>query len=156
MSGIVVGVDGSAGSLDALRVAIAEARLRGSTLTAVGVWHVGPIEYQSTWAGVPIDRPTYQAAAEEMVGKALEEVGVAESGLSVSMVVREGQPADVLCDEAQGAVFLVVGSRGFGGFRGLLLGSVSQACAQHAPCPVLIVPGRTRDAEDEPPTREAN
>jgi hypothetical protein len=55
-------------------------------------------------------------------------------------VVREGQAADVLLAEARKADLLVVGSRGLGGFRALLLGSVSQQCARHAACPVMIVP----------------
>jgi nucleotide-binding universal stress UspA family protein len=57
-------------------------------------------------------------------------------------VVREGQPARVLLDEARDADLLVVGSRGLGGFRGLLLGSVSQQCAHHAACPLVIVRSR--------------
>jgi len=56
--------------------------------------------------------------------------------------VVEGRPAAVLVDESQGADLLVVGSRGHGGFAGLLLGSVSQQCAHHAACPVVIVHGK--------------
>jgi len=71
--------------------------------------------------------------------RALEDAGDAAAGLDVESVVREGAPAGVLLDEAQDAELLVVGSRGLGGFRGLLLGSVSQQCTHHAPCPVVIV-----------------
>jgi nucleotide-binding universal stress UspA family protein len=61
----------------------------------------------------------------------------------VERVVREGQPAEVLVEAAEDADLLVVGSRGLGGFRGLLLGSVGQQCAHHARCPVVIVPKAT-------------
>ena len=67
----------------------------------------------------------------------------------MTTVVRQGQAADAICEEAKGAELLVVGSRGLGGFRGLLLGSVSQQCAHFAPCPVLIVPNRTSDEIDD-------
>ncbi len=63
-----------------------------------------------------------------------------KNGVPITSIAREGQAAEVLVTEAKGAELLVVGSRGLGGFRGLLLGSVSQQCAHHASCPVLIVP----------------
>lgn len=67
----------------------------------------------------------------------------------MTTVVREGQAADAICAEAKDADLLIVGSRGFGGFRGLLLGSVSQQCAHHAPCPILIVPYRATGESSE-------
>jgi nucleotide-binding universal stress UspA family protein len=71
-------------------------------------------------------------------------VSAAASDVDVASVVRQGQAADVLLEEARGADLLVVGSRGLGGFTGLLLGSVSQQCAHHATCPVAIVPSGER------------
>ena len=62
------------------------------------------------------------------------------SGVTVTPILCEGQAAEILCEQARGADLLVVGSRGFGGFRGLLLGLVSQQRANHAPCPVVIIP----------------
>ena len=59
--------------------------------------------------------------------------------MTVTPVLREGQPADVLCDEAEGSDLLVVGTRGLGGFHGLLVGSVSQQCVHHAPVPVVVI-----------------
>jgi nucleotide-binding universal stress UspA family protein len=62
-----------------------------------------------------------------------------ERSIEVTTTIIEGHPAKVLAERAKGAILLVVGSRGFGGFDGLLLGSVSGACAMHAPCSVVIV-----------------
>ena len=81
---------------------------------------------------------TFEAAATSTLASALS--GVDTQGLEVHRVVRQGQPADVLVLEAGEDDLLVVGSRGLGGFRGLLLGSVSQQCTQHARCPVTVVP----------------
>ena len=86
--------------------------------------------------------------------RALEEADGRAAGVEVETVVREGAPAGVLLEEAQDAELLVVGSRGLGGFRGLLLGSVGQQCAHHAPCPVVIVP-HARDLPSVDMTVEA-
>ena len=143
MSTIVVGVDGSPGSLEALRFAIEEARIANATVKAVAAWHVPPAAYG-------VDGPfrsmtkSFRLAAEAKLAKALEEVGAANCGVTVTPELVRGQPADVLCESAESAALLVVGSRGLGGFRGLLLGSVSQQCAHHAPCPVVITPPKAR------------
>jgi nucleotide-binding universal stress UspA family protein len=78
--------------------------------------------------------------ARRELERALADAGEPAAGVEVEPVVREGAPARVLLEEADKADLLVVGSRGLGGFRGLLLGSVSQQCSHHAPCPVVIVP----------------
>ncbi len=142
MKTIVVGVDGSDGAVEALRFALEEARLHGTAVKAVNAWHIPPAAYGAGWAPAVMDFEGYQKLAKSGLDKSLEEAGAAESGIEVSTVVEEGSPAHVLCREAQGAELLVVGSRGLGGFRGLMLGSVSQQCAHHAPCPVVIVPTR--------------
>ena len=148
MSTIVVGVDGSPGSLDALRFAIEEARLSNATVKAVVAWHVPPAAYGVGWS-VPIDDESFRLAAQAKLAKALEEVGTADCGVTVIPELVRGQPADVLCEAAESAALLVVGSRGFGGFRGLLLGSVSQQCAHHAPCPIVITPPRHAPQDHE-------
>jgi nucleotide-binding universal stress UspA family protein len=84
--------------------------------------------------------------AKSALDKSLVEARAAESGVSVTPILREGQAADVLVAEAREADLLVVGSRGLGGFKGLLLGSVSQQCAHHAACPVAIIPNGNRPA----------
>jgi nucleotide-binding universal stress UspA family protein len=89
---------------------------------------------------VPVHPEDFAKVAQEQLDKSLAEADVAVSGVRVTPILREGRPGDVLCAEADEADMLVVGSRGLGGFRGLLLGSVSQQCANHAPCPVVIIP----------------
>lgn len=140
MSVIVVGVDGSEAGVEALRFALGEAQLRGAELKVVSAWHVPPAAYESGWAPVTFDIDDFEHPAQLAAGASLEQAGAAATDVSVTTVVRQGQAADILIAEAKGADLLVVGSRGFGGFRGLLLGSVSAQCAHHAPCPVVIVP----------------
>jgi nucleotide-binding universal stress UspA family protein len=138
---IVVGMDGSEGSIEALRFAIEEARLRGATLKAVSAWHVPPAVYGAGWlAPADADLDEYRKLAESALSRSLEAAGASAAGVDVAPVVREGQPSDVLLEEAHTAELLVVGTRGLGGFKGLLLGSVSQQVAHHAACPVVVVP----------------
>ena len=79
-----------------------------------------------------------QQAAEQTLAEAVGAVD--DKGVAINRIVTEGDPASALIDAAQGAEMLVVGSRGHGGFVGLLLGSVSHKVIHHAPCPVLVVP----------------
>jgi nucleotide-binding universal stress UspA family protein len=144
---IVVGVDGSESARAALHFALDEARLRGAAVRVVGIWHIPVAAYGG--AMVAPDPGLVQELEPQItrvLDRAIEEASDAAAGLDVETVVREGAPAGVLLEEAQDAELLVVGSRGLGGFRGLLLGSVSQQCAHHAPCPVVIV----RHARDLP------
>jgi nucleotide-binding universal stress UspA family protein len=136
---IVVGVDGSKCSHSALRFALAEARIRKAKLRVVVVWHVPLAAYGAGWAPPP-PRLTEdsEAAANEVLDEALR-LAKEGDGVEIEPLVREGQPADVLVEASTDAEMLVVGSRGRGGFRELLLGSVSQQCAHHARCPVTIV-----------------
>jgi nucleotide-binding universal stress UspA family protein len=143
---IVVGVDGSAGSVHALEFALAEARSRGAEVKAVSAWHVPASAYNTGWVPVGFDPGDFEKIARSALDKSLDAAGAAESGVSVTPILREGQAADVLGAEAHEADLLVVGSRGLGGFKGLLLGSVSQQCAHHASCPVAIVPNGNRPA----------
>ena len=137
---IVVGVDGSDGSHLALAWALDEARRRGASVLAVMAWH-DPY----TIIGRPL--PAEAAGGEldqlrAVLARAVADAQAAAPGPAVSIraLIRTGQPADVLAGAAAGADLLVVGSRGRGGFRGLLLGSVSQRCAQVTPVPLVIVP----------------
>jgi nucleotide-binding universal stress UspA family protein len=138
MSTIVAGVDGSSCAQEALRFAVEEARLRGATLRVVTAWQVPAMAYSGGFVA-PFDRREFEQIAEAVGEKALAAVRPQSAGLDVQRVAHEGQPAHVLLEEARDADLLVVGTRGHGGFAGLLLGSVSQQCAHHAPCPVVIV-----------------
>jgi nucleotide-binding universal stress UspA family protein len=143
---IVVGVDGSKGSIRALEFALDEARIRHADLKVVAAWHVPASAYETGWVPIPVNPSDYEKIGKEALDKSLEEADVAGSAVSVTPVLKEGHAADVLVAESQGADLLVVGSRGYGGFKGLLLGSISQQCAHHASCPVAIVPNGTRPA----------
>jgi nucleotide-binding universal stress UspA family protein len=135
---IVVGVDGSEASREALRWSAEEARLRRTTLRAVYAWVAPAVSVHGYVPPELLDpEPQRQAAQARLDGFVKEVVGE-PPGMRVERVVVEGPAARVLVDAADGAALLVVGSRGHGGFAGLLLGSVSQQCAQHAPCPVIV------------------
>lgn len=144
---IVAGVDGSEGSRAALRFAIEEAVLRGADVDAVASWQFPAYAY----TGVAVMPPTVDLAdsARAVLDDAIEavtaELGGAAAEVTVNPVVLEGPPAAMLVEHSRNAQMLVVGSRGYGGFRGLLLGSVSHQCASHAHCPVVVVPS-DRDA----------
>jgi nucleotide-binding universal stress UspA family protein len=137
---IVVGVDGSECSHSALRFALNEARIRHAKLRIVVVWHVPLAAYGAGWAPPPPHlAEDSEAAAKEVLEDALQSAREDAGSMEIESVVREGQPANVLVEESAEAEMLVVGSRGRGGFRELMLGSVSQQCAHHARCPVTIV-----------------
>jgi len=136
---IVVGVDGSEPSKDALRWALEEARLRNAELVAVHAWQpVAAIPEPGPAPGFDMVNvlPEVEEAAERLVNAVVDEV--AGDDRTVQRIAREGRTVEVLADAARDADLLVVGSRGVGGFRALLLGSVSQQLAHHAPCPLLI------------------
>jgi nucleotide-binding universal stress UspA family protein len=150
MTAIVVGVDHSAGAKEALRFALEEARLRRATLRAVHAWH---FRYEG-WTGMEAGlRPIVvdelhelRDAAATALDSTLREAIPDTANVEVERRVVEGAPAAVLVEESRGADLLVVGSRGLGGFAQLLLGSVSQQCAHHAECPVVIVRPRSDKA----------
>jgi nucleotide-binding universal stress UspA family protein len=137
---IVVGVDGSKCSHSALRFALNEAHIRQAKLRIVVVWHVPLAAYGAGWAPPPPHlAEDSKTAAKEVLEDALRTVKEDAGSIEIESIVREGQPANVLVEESAEAEMLVVGSRGRGGFRELMLGSVSQQCAHHARCPVTIV-----------------
>jgi nucleotide-binding universal stress UspA family protein len=143
MERIVVGVDGSDGSLQALRWAVTEGALREATVAAVIAWHqpyVGVTPMGSM--GVDPDPEVFIQAARTALAEAVAAVDASALRQPVEQLVVMGGPGGALLESAQGADLLVVGSRGHGGFAGLLLGSVSHQVTHHAPCPVVIVPTR--------------
>lgn len=138
---IVVGVDGSEGSKVALRWALVEARLRQTSVEAVSAWSF-PSARMYAWAP-PFDQETldsFRAMAEQVLAETVSEVAGESAGVEIKRTAIEGSAGSVLVERAKGAELLVVGSRGLGGFKELLLGSIGHQCAHHAPCPVVIVP----------------
>ncbi len=140
MSTIVVGVDGSPESHEALRWAVREARLRGATLRVVHAWLM-PVAFAGGAPGfaLPVTHTEFEQDGRRVLNEALAAAADEVAGVELERQVVEGSAARCLVRAAEGADLLVVGSRGHGGFAGLLLGSVGQQCAHHAPCPVVIV-----------------
>lgn len=139
---IVVGVDGSEGSRRALTWAVEEAVVRGAVLEAVFVWQSPydlPRDFDFYY---PVDEGELAEGASARLAEALDGLAGAHTAVEVESVVLEGDPAEKLCQRADTADLLVVGSRGRGAFAGLLLGSVSAKSAHHARRPVVIVPSR--------------
>ena len=137
---IVVGIDGSDHSKAALRWAVAEAGLRGAPVRAVHVWQVYPALYPGTTITAS-DFDEIRAQAGSFVEDFVAEVVPEHDGVEIEAVALQSESiAPALVDAAADAELLVVGSRGLGGFRGLLLGSVSQQCVHHATCPVVVLP----------------
>lgn len=132
---VVVGVDGSEGAELALEWAVREARMLGAPLEICCFWHL------PSNLGYPAQF-NYQDLADsasEVVDKALTRAGELDPDLEVSGMIERMPPAVGLALRSEHARLLVVGSRGLGGFRGLLLGSVGRYCAEHAHCPVLVI-----------------
>jgi nucleotide-binding universal stress UspA family protein len=146
MQRIVVGVDGSQGSRDALALAIRLAVGTGARVEAVSAWHVPYMAAYPYGAIIIEDRDTFEDRARAVLDEAVDAADTRGLAEPIERIVTCGSPAQVLVDQAKGADMLVVGSRGHGGFTGLLVGSVSQQCVNHAHCPVLVV----RPPEERP------
>ena len=140
MEKIVVGIDGSDASKDALRWAVEHARALEAEVVALHAYEApmpvldaapaSPVD----WAGLVTEM---HEGALRLVTEVVAEVVGDGASVEVAPVAEEETPAKALLDAARDADLLVVGSHGHG-FSGLLLGSVSLECAQHAACPVLI------------------
>ena len=133
---IVVGVDGSNQSREALRWALTQAAIAGVAVDAVIAWHVPSFVYAAS-----ISLPSgldFEEDARRVLDEVVADVA-ANSPATINKVVLEGSPAQVLMAEAKGAQLLVVGASGHGAFAGILLGSVSEHLVTHAPCPVVVV-----------------
>ncbi|WP_205323792.1 universal stress protein [Glycomyces sp. YM15] len=133
---IVVGVDGSAPSKEALAWAMEHAEESGSSVLAVLAWHI-PANYGT--AAMVLPAAEFADEARRELEKITDESAAERPGVRLERRVVEGHPGKVLLDLAEDADLLVVGSRGHGGFVGALIGSVSQYCATHARCPVVII-----------------
>lgn len=144
MARIVVGVDTSDGARRALEWAVQEGALRGATVEAVHVWQI-PAFAATPFGTAPIDTGAFEVGAQKQFEQVIDAVDAAALVAPIVRTFVAGHPASKLLDAADNADLLVVGTRGHGGFSGLLLGSTSQQVAHHAPCPVVIVPVTNRD-----------
>ena len=136
---VVVGVDGSPSSRTALTWAAAEAADHGADLVVLNVWeHTLPPPAGSLSVSERYVPDESQRTAEDLV-ELIKEVLGEDPAVVVQPRVKQGNPAKVLIEQSEDADLLVVGTRGHGGFRGLVLGSVSQHVAGYAKCPVAVV-----------------
>ena len=141
---VVVAVDGSTSALEAVRVAAREASTRGRALRVVHAFIWPLYEVPLTPApGAPADAG-FRAQADKLVAEAVTEATKVAPDLTVTGAVIDGAATPVLLAEARDAKLLVLGSRGLGGFGGLLLGSVAVQVSARADCPVLVVKGEAR------------
>ena len=143
---IVVGVDGSPSSEQALRWAARIAPAIDAGIDVVTVWHI------SDAYGLGYLPNDYNPSrdAEKIQSEAVDRVFPDSRPDSMRLLVKQGNPPKVLLDASADASLLIVGSRGHGGFVGLLLGSVSASCAEHATCPVLVIHGPHHDKPHSP------
>jgi len=133
---VVVGVDGSTSGLHAAAWAALHAKQMGAVLRILAAW-LPPTLLVPVPGGIPNDGSD---RAVEHTRRAEQVASEAAPGLVIETDVVELPPIQALMDASRGADLLVVGRRGLGALRGLLLGSVSQHCAEHARCPVVIIP----------------
>ena len=134
---IVVGIDGSDSAADALRWAVEQAKLTGATVEAVYAWDPGPL----VSLGMPplVDWRSLREAARARPREIVADVIGRGEVVRILPKMVPGNAAEVLVDRSAHADLLVVGSRGLGGLKGMLLGSVGHHCAAHSYCPVVIV-----------------
>jgi nucleotide-binding universal stress UspA family protein len=140
---VVVGVDGSENSRNALAWAAEEARLYGWTMEILWVWndsYEGSMAFELQAPRYRVDHAKALAEIEDRLANEVREVLGEEPAIPVSARVVGGEPSAVLCDHSDAARLLVLGARGRGGIVGALLGSVAGACAHHSHCTVAIVP----------------
>ncbi|VXB45965.1 Universal stress protein family [Arthrobacter sp. 9V] len=132
---IVVGVDGSDASIEALREARRLAVPLGATVEAIAYWDFPPVYEGYLAVGVT----GFEEAAGQVLKESVEKAFGIEVPDNVVSHLEQGHPRQGLIKASRGAQMIVVGRRGHGGFGGLLMGSVSSACVAHAHCPVLVV-----------------
>lgn len=144
---IVVAVDGSESSKQALQLGLEEAARRRSRVRAVMAWTaVSPMSMSDPASagggvgfGLPIDPEPLRLAMETSLREAVEAVAGTGAG-EVERVLVEGPPAEAILEQAGDAELIVIGQHGRGAVSSLVLGSVSHHVLQHARCPVLVVP----------------
>lgn len=152
---VIVGIDGSKASRNALRFAIGEARAQGKSIRLVGAYTVPSVATATIDVSyVPIDDTAVRAAVTESLKDAASEVKAAD--VPVEAIIEIGDAAGVLVEESKQASLAVVGSRGRGGFAGRLLGTVSSALPAHAHCPTVVVPVSWSPEAERSPEQSAS
>jgi nucleotide-binding universal stress UspA family protein len=144
MGEIVVGIDGSQGSQLALRWALDQAARRGDMVRAVHAFGPGRLHWGESPPPEVEVRRAAQRIADEAVRSALAATPVDVRVETEIVAANAGGAARVLVAYSRRADLLVVGSRGLGGFAGLMVGSVSEQCVTHALCPVVVIPAAER------------
>ncbi len=141
MDTIVVGVDGSEGANAAVAFAAHESALRKARLRIVAAWQIPIVTYGGGFAPPLNDEAfdSFRVRAQGVADEALATAKELEPSIEAEAVAVEGQAAQVLLDQAAHVTLVVVGNRGLGGFKSLLLGSVSQQVVHYATCPVVVV-----------------
>jgi nucleotide-binding universal stress UspA family protein len=135
---VLVGVDGSAPSSKALVWAAEEARLRGAALRVLYALALPTFDHRTHVPDNEFEND--RAEAKFALDSQIADVLGARPGIQVEREVATGPVVSIILEAAKGAELLVVGSRGRGGFAGLVLGSVSSQVVHHSPCPVTVVP----------------
>jgi nucleotide-binding universal stress UspA family protein len=137
MKTIVVGIDGSEGSVQALRWAVTESKLHGAKIRAVASWEP-PYMYGEGAMLLSLDQ--FEAETRARLSNTINEAAADQADRErIEQVVVCGHPSSILEVESKDCDLIVVGARGHGGFVGLLLGSVSDQIVKHAKCPVVVV-----------------
>ena len=145
MGRIVVGVDGSESARKALRWAVKEAEAWGAELTAIAAVPMASGAGALAWLPAAVDREQVLTDVRSGLDRAVAAAVEGHSGVTVRRHALDGNAAQLMSEFSTAVDLVVVGSRGRGGFSGLLLGSTSQGVLSHAACPVMVVPARSRD-----------
>jgi nucleotide-binding universal stress UspA family protein len=138
---IIVGVDGSESSKAALEWAYNEAAHHDAAITVIAVWQPPTMPLTPPYGSLPPEGYEGQPRtnALNLLEQSVRNLEPRTPVVDVRTLVEEGNPAEVLIEQSKEADLLVVGSRGLGGFRGMLLGSISQHVVAHAACPVVVL-----------------
>ena len=139
---VVVGVDGSKSSLVALEWAAKYAEALHLKVRAVSAYHY-PVDYGYAYT-LPAD-VDFAADAKTELMATVEELKKKHPTVEFEAEIVNAPPAQALIDDSKSAALLVIGSRGHGGFAGMLLGSVSSHCISHAHCPVVVLRGEDQE-----------
>ncbi|UYM04577.1 universal stress protein [Solicola gregarius] len=150
--GLLIGHDGSEFSNAALSWTLDLADRLGTSVTVVRAWVLTTAPRPKTWSpGYMPPLVDFEEASRDRLQADVADLVSEHPDVEVSHQAVHGRPASILVEGSERADMLVVGPRGLGGFRGLVLGSVSEQCVRHAKCPVVVVHGRGE--QETPPAR---